>query len=112
MRVPEKRNLGQRVWIGSCIFVGKLRRSGAMVADGNGSGGFDWKRLLFILVGFGVFLAIYYMPSWKEAVDPTGKAFPLSREGKASIGLFLMAGIWWVFEVVPIGVTSLAIGVI
>ncbi len=82
-----------------------------MAADGNGSGGFDWKRLFFILLGFGLFLFIYYTPSWKEAVDPTGKASPLSREGKASIALFLMAGIWWVFEVVPIGVTSLAIGV-
>ncbi len=28
-----------------------------------------------------------------------------------AIALFLLAGIWWVFEVVPIGVTSIAIGV-
>jgi sodium-dependent dicarboxylate transporter 2/3/5 len=27
-----------------------------------------------------------------------------------SIGLFLMAGIWWVFEVMPIGATAIAIG--
>ena len=71
----------------------------------------DWKRIFFILLGLGLFLVIYYMPPWKEAVDPTGQAFQLSREGKAAIALFLMAGIWWVFEVVPIGVTSLAIGV-
>lgn len=82
-----------------------------MAAEAKESSGFDWKRLFFILLGFGLFLFIYYMPPWKDAVDPTGKAFPLSREGKASIALFLMAGIWWVFEVVPIGVTSLAIGV-
>ncbi len=82
-----------------------------MAAAGSASGGFDWKRIFFILLGFGLFLFIYYMPAWKDAVDPTGKAFPLTREGKASIALFLMAGIWWVFEVVPIGVTSLAIGV-
>jgi sodium-dependent dicarboxylate transporter 2/3/5 len=71
----------------------------------------DWKRIFFILLGLGLFLIVYYVPPWKDAVDPTGKAFQLSREGKASIALFLMAGIWWVFEVVPIGVTSLAIGV-
>ena len=27
-----------------------------------------------------------------------------------ALGLFLMAGIWWVFEVMPIGVTAIAIG--
>ena len=72
---------------------------------------FNWKRVLFILLGLGLFLWVYFMPSWPDAIDPTGKAFPLSREGKASIALFLLAGIWWVFEVVPIGVTSIAIGV-
>lgn len=72
---------------------------------------FDWKRVLFILLGLGIFFFIYYMPPWKDAVDPTGKAFPLSEEGKGAIALFLLAGIWWVFEVVPIGVTALAIGV-
>jgi len=82
-----------------------------MAAETERSPSVDWKRILFILLGFGLFLLIYYSPPWKEAVDPTGKAFPLTREGKASIALFLMAGIWWVFEVVPIGVTSLAIGV-
>lgn len=72
---------------------------------------FDWKRVFFILVGLGLFLSVYYMPQWKDAVDPTGKAFPLSQEGKGAIALFLLAGIWWVFEVVPIGVTAIAIGV-
>ena len=71
----------------------------------------DWKRVFFILLGLAFFLVIYFMPPWSEAVDPTGKAFQLSREGKGAIALFLMAGIWWVFEVVPIGVTSIAIGV-
>ncbi len=71
----------------------------------------DWKRIFFITLGITVFLAIYYMPEWPTAVDPTGKEFHLSREGKGAIALFLLAGIWWVFEVVPIGVTSIAIGV-
>lgn len=72
---------------------------------------FDWKRVFFILLGLGLFLFIYFMPAWKDAVDPAGKAFPLSREGKGAIALFLMAGVWWVFEVLPIGVTAIAIGV-
>jgi sodium-dependent dicarboxylate transporter 2/3/5 len=72
---------------------------------------FDWKRVIFIILGLTLFFIIYYMPSWKDAVDPTGKTFPLSKEGKGAIALFLLAGTWWVFEVVPIGVTSLAIGV-
>jgi solute carrier family 13 (sodium-dependent dicarboxylate transporter), member 2/3/5 len=72
---------------------------------------FDWKRVLFILLGLGLFLWIYFMPAWPDAVDPIGKHFALSQKGKGAIALFLMAGIWWVFEVVPIGVTAIAIGV-
>lgn len=72
---------------------------------------FDWKRILFILTGLALFLSIYLMPPWIDAVDPTGKHFSLSQQGKGAIALFLLAGTWWVFEVVPIGVTSIAIGV-
>jgi sodium-dependent dicarboxylate transporter 2/3/5 len=72
---------------------------------------FDWKRVLFILLGLGIFFWIYFMPAWPDAVDPGGKHFPLSPQGKGAIALFLLAGTWWVFEVVPIGVTSIAIGV-
>jgi len=71
----------------------------------------DWIRIGFILLGLALFLGIYFAPPWGEAVDPTGKAFQLTREGKGAIALFLMAGTWWVFEVLPIGVTSIAIGV-
>jgi solute carrier family 13 (sodium-dependent dicarboxylate transporter), member 2/3/5 len=72
----------------------------------------DWKRIFFILLGVGLFFLFYLMPPLPDAVDPTGKHFALSPQGKAALGLFLMAGIWWVFEVVPIGVTSIAIGVV
>lgn len=72
---------------------------------------FDWKRVLFIFIGLGLFFWIYYMPAWPDAVDPMGKHFPLSKEGKGAIALFLLAGTWWVFEVIPIGATSIAIGV-
>ena len=54
---------------------------------------FDWKRVFFILLGLGLFLWIYYMPSWNPAVDPTGKEFALTRQGKGAIALFLLAGI-------------------
>jgi sodium-dependent dicarboxylate transporter 2/3/5 len=33
-----------------------------------------------------------------------GKHFLLTREAKGPIAVFLLAGTWWVFEVVPIGV--------
>jgi len=72
----------------------------------------DWKRIVFILLGLGLFLWIFYMPAWPAAVDPGGKAFPLSQQGKGAIALFALAGVWWIFEVVPIGVTAIAIGVI
>lgn len=71
----------------------------------------DKKRLFFIILGLAMFCAVYCSPSWNDAVDPQGKHFVLTREGKAAIGLFLLAATWWVFEVIPIGVTSITIGV-
>lgn len=71
----------------------------------------DWKRLFFIFLGLGLFTIVYLAPDLPVAVDPEGKEFVLSREGKAALGLFLLAAIWWVFEVVPIGITSITIGV-
>ena len=72
----------------------------------------DWKKIAFLLLGITLFLVIYFCPMWPDAVDPQGKHFLLTREGKGAIALFLLAATWWVFEVVPIGVTSLAIGLL
>lgn len=72
----------------------------------------DWKKYLFMILGIALFFIVYYSPMWPDAVDPTGKAFTLTKEGKGALAVFLLAGTWWVFEVVPIGVTSLAIGVL
>jgi solute carrier family 13 (sodium-dependent dicarboxylate transporter), member 2/3/5 len=71
----------------------------------------DVRRLFFILLGLTFFFVFNYMPPLPDAVDPLGAHFVLSKEGKASIALFLLASTWWVFEVVPIGITSIAIGV-
>ncbi|HKJ00995.1 MAG TPA: SLC13 family permease, partial [Longimicrobiales bacterium] len=70
-----------------------------------------WRRTAFILLGLTLFAAVYFAPSPAAAVDPQGQAFELSREGKAALALFLLAATWWVAEVVPIGVTSIAIAV-
>lgn len=72
----------------------------------------DTSRLFFIFLGLALFAWLYLMDPLPDAIDPAGKHFPLSREGKAALALFLLAGTWWVFEVIPVGVTSLAIGVI
>lgn len=71
----------------------------------------DWKRIIFLFLGPTLFLLIYFSPDWPDAIDPAGKAFDLTREGKAAIGLFIMTALWWVTEVVPIGVTSISVGV-
>jgi sodium-dependent dicarboxylate transporter 2/3/5 len=70
----------------------------------------DWKRIIFILLGLAIFFLFYGVKTLPDAVDPGGKVFKLSWEGKMAIGLFLMAGVWWVFEVMPIGATAIAIG--
>ncbi|MBU0969147.1 MAG: SLC13 family permease [Proteobacteria bacterium] len=72
----------------------------------------DWKRILFIMIGVILFAIVNFSPAWPDAIDPTGKHFILSQEAKGALAVFLLAGTWWVFEVVPIGVTSLAIGVL
>lgn len=70
------------------------------------------KRLFFLLLGIFLFTIVYYSPPFPDAVDPVGKSFILTREGKGALAIFLLAGTWWVFEVLPIGVTSLTIGVL
>ncbi len=72
----------------------------------------DWKRLFFLLLGISLFLVVYLSPPWPAAIDPMGETFELSHQGKAALGLFLLAAVWWVFEVIPIGVTSITIAVI
>ena len=73
---------------------------------------FDYKRLFFMLLGMGLFLFVYYCPPWPDAIDPMGEHFVLSQQAKGALGVFLLAATWWVFEVVPIGVTSITIGVL
>ncbi|UCG89404.1 MAG: SLC13/DASS family transporter [Gemmatimonadota bacterium] len=72
----------------------------------------DRKRLFCILLGLALFAIVYFAPTLPPAVDPAGKEFALSREGKAALALFFLAATWWVTEVIPIGVTSITIGVV
>ena len=73
---------------------------------------FEPRNLVFMFLGLALFLGLYLMPQLAPAIDPDGKAFVLSPQGKAALALFLLAATWWVFEVVPIGVTSLVIGIV
>ncbi len=77
-----------------------------------GKGSIEWRRLLYLAIGVILFVVVYYAPPWPDAIDPKGEHFVLTKEGKGALAVFLLAGTWWVFEVVPIGVTSLAIGVL
>ena len=72
----------------------------------------NWTKTIFLFVGIFLFIVVYTSSSWPDAIDPMGKHFALSKEAKGALAVFLLAGTWWVFEVVPIGVTSLAIGVL
>jgi len=77
-----------------------------------GAAGIDVRRTVFLLLGLGLFCLVYFCPPWPDAVDPSGNRFVLSHQGKAALGLFLLAATWWVTEVVPIGITSIAIGTV
>ncbi|MCX8037555.1 MAG: SLC13 family permease [Candidatus Sumerlaeia bacterium] len=72
----------------------------------------DWKRIASILLGVAFFTLIYFSPPWGDAIDPKQEAFPLTHEGKAALALFALTATWWVLEVIPIGVTAIAVGVI
>ena len=71
----------------------------------------DWNRLFFMFLGLFLFCIIYWAPPFPDAVDPLGTSFSLSPQAKGAIAIFMLAGTWWVFEVVPIGITSILIGV-
>lgn len=89
----------------------EVKKSKVLIAKPE-KGPIEWNRVIFLVLGIVVFLFVYYSPMWPDAIDPDGKHFVLTKEAKGAIALFLMAGIWWVFEVLPIGVTAIAIGVI
>ncbi len=72
----------------------------------------NWRKIVFLFLGIILFTVVYTSSPWPDAIDPMDKHFELTREGKGALAIFLLAGTWWVFEVVPIGVTSLAIGVL
>ncbi len=70
----------------------------------------DYKRFFVMFMGIALFSIIYWSPPWPDAIDPLGANFVLSTEAKGAIAIFALAATWWVFEVVPIGITSIAIG--
>ena len=78
----------------------------------NSNSHFNAKQFIVLFAGILLFALVYYAPPWSDAIDPVGKHFVLSREGKGALAISLFATTWWVLEVVPVGVTSLAIGVL
>ena len=76
------------------------------------NGQLNAKKIIFLIAGISLFALVYFSPPWPDAIDPIGKHFVLSREGKGALAISVFATIWWIFEVVPVGVTSLAIGVL
>ncbi len=71
------------------------------------------RRPLWLALGAVLFLAIVLSPDWSPVTPPQGgQVVPLTHQGKAALGLFVLAVVWWVTEVIPIGVTSILIAVI
>ncbi|NNF52573.1 MAG: SLC13/DASS family transporter [Gammaproteobacteria bacterium] len=69
-------------------------------------------RVFWLLTGLALFALFYFLTGLPDAIDPDGRRIVLSAQGRMAVGLFLLAAVWWVFEVVPIGVTAIAIAVI
>lgn len=61
------------------------------------------------ILGFSLFAL---MPELPDAVDPEGQRFALDQQARLALGLFVLAALWWVFEVVPVGVTAITIAVV
>lgn len=69
-------------------------------------------RLLAMLAGILGCTVWALMPALPDAVDPQGQHFALNKEARLGLGLFVLAAIWWVFEVVPVGITAITIAVV
>lgn len=73
-------------------------------------------RTNFICAWAGVllFFLFYFLPEFRGVFDPKNPDIlvPLTRDGQLAIGLFLLAATWWIFEVVPLGVTGMAVAVV
>ena len=54
---------------------------------------FNWKKLMFLLLGVALFMVVYYSPQWPDAIDPMGKHFELSKEGKGALAVFLLCAL-------------------
>ncbi|NNF15719.1 MAG: SLC13/DASS family transporter [Gammaproteobacteria bacterium] len=67
-----------------------------------------WFWMLLGLLAFGV---TAWWPDLPDAVTPDGAPVGLDREAQLALALFMLAAVWWVFEVIPIGITAIAIGV-
>jgi sodium-dependent dicarboxylate transporter 2/3/5 len=72
----------------------------------------DWRKWAALIAGTAAFLILFFAEAPAPAVDPAGKSFALSDQGKAALGLFLLAAVWWVTNALPIGITAIAIGVV
>lgn len=70
------------------------------------------RRLLPFLLGLLFLGGMTVAPLLPDMVDPGGQIAHLSREGQMALGLFALAGLWWVFEVVPAGITAITIAVV
>jgi len=90
----------------------RLSPSGAVTDDTAGRPARSMRRLVPMLAGLIFFALAWLWPDAPDVIDPQGNLVSLSSEGKLALGLFALAATWWVFEVVPIGVTSIAIGVL
>ena len=92
--------------------IGKPRMRLAVKRGARLAESINLKRAIGINLGLIAFATAFFMPDLGPAFDPMGNQFELSREGRLALGLFALAAIWWVMEVVPIGVTGIAIVVI
>jgi solute carrier family 13 (sodium-dependent dicarboxylate transporter), member 2/3/5 len=69
-------------------------------------------RVFLALLGLGIFFALYFIPFSTGSVDLLGNSSGLTKEGRGAIGILILAVIWWTGEVVPIGITAVALGVL
>ncbi|MDJ0938689.1 MAG: SLC13 family permease [Woeseiaceae bacterium] len=91
---------------------GGVPRTPSGVALAGGRPRLDVGRLVALLAGIAGFLVFALMPELPVAVDPLGEPFELNKQARLALGLFVLAAIWWVFEVVPVGITAITIAVV
>ena len=83
-----------------------------MVTEGEGTKKLDYKRLVGLVLGPLLFVLLVLLPPLRDPVTGNLMNQTAPWAPNAALGLMLWTIVWWLFEAMPFGVTSLTTAVV